>query len=414
MLPIQEYIAHFKEVWSSSPDCLPEFRCVYSYDEKIAREKNYDAFQEKLNARKNIKNIQQLKSDPGNAFFPLLKMFLEKVFDFEEEHVNLILSDEFKDVSKEFFYKARAFAPELKPESIYQGMRNVWIMNGIQLMLNIPVEITPSVFAYSMIYPYSDNFLDDPNISLGEKEIFSRRFNRRLHGEKVLPASFTEKQLFKLVAMFENEFPREDFPAVYHSLYAIQKGQTNSLKMSDEMGIDDEDALQICFEKGGASVLADGYLVAGKLSRKQEQALFGYGVYLQLLDDIQDVEEDRRAFTRTVFSCLPEQDFGSFVNRTIHFGRTALSEMSCFKGQSNEGFLQLMNRSIETMIVESVGLNHTHYSAAYLAEMEQFSPLRYQFVRQQRKQAKSQRMALFQKYFDAAQSKNLFPVETNP
>jgi hypothetical protein len=68
-------------------------------------------------------------------------------------------------VSKNFFYKARDFGQELTPENIYQGLRNVWIMNGLQLMMNLPVEITPSVFAYSMIYPYSDNLLDDPNIS---------------------------------------------------------------------------------------------------------------------------------------------------------------------------------------------------------------------------------------------------------
>ena len=61
-------------------------------------------------------------------------------------------------------------------------MRNVWIMNGVQLMADVPVKITPSVFAYSMIYPYSDNFLDDPNVTEEEKQAFSKRFNQRLHG----------------------------------------------------------------------------------------------------------------------------------------------------------------------------------------------------------------------------------------
>ena len=289
MLPVQDFINHFIQVWETSPDTFPEFPKTYSEEEQQTREYNYETFQEKIKALQNRKKIRQLRKDPGQSFFPMFKAFLETVFDFDKDHLRLILSDEFKDVSKDFFYKARAFGPELQPEDIYQGMRNVWIMNGVQLMANVPVKITPSVFAYSMIYPYSDNLLDDKEISKDQKQLFSQRFNDRLHGEMLRHENFTEEQLFKLVAMFEEEFPREKFPKVYESLYAIQKGQTDSLQMINANGISDRQIQKICFEKGGASVLADGYLVSGELTRQQEQALFGYGVYLQLLDDIQDV-----------------------------------------------------------------------------------------------------------------------------
>jgi hypothetical protein len=207
--------------------------------------------------------------------------------------------------------------------------------------------------------------------------------------------------------MFEEEFPRSEFPKVYESLYAIQQGQTNSLKMIGQNGLPDKEISSICFEKGGASVLADGYLVAGEMSREQEQALFGYGIYLQLLDDIQDVREDSLAFTKTLFSCLPESDLGRFVNKTIHFGRMALEEMRCFKGVKSDDFLGLMNRSIEMMIVESVGLNETWYSNDYLEAIEKVSPLHFAYLRKKRTQSKSQRFALFQKYFDMPKSKQM-------
>ena len=93
--------------------------------------------------------------------------------------------------------------------------------------------------------------------------------------------------------MFEEQYNRIDFPEVYQSLYAIQKGQTDSLKLLKSNGLSENEIRRVCFEKGGASVLADGYLVAGKLTKKEEQALFGYGVYLQLLDDIQDLFLDK-------------------------------------------------------------------------------------------------------------------------
>lgn len=402
MLPIREYIDHFTEMWESSPDHFPTFRKQFSESDKLERESNYELFQDKIKTMQNGRKALQVKKDPGGTFFPMFKAFLETVFDFGKDHLKVILSDDFKNVSKDFFYKARAFGPELAPENIYQGMRNVWIMNGLQLMCDVPVKITPSVFAYSMIYPYSDNLLDDPKLSENEKQEFSARFDKRLHGEPVQPTTFSESQLFKLVAMFEGEFPREDFPEVYESLYGIQQGQTNSLKMMAGNGISEAQICDICFEKGGASVLADGYLVAGKLNREQEQALFGYGVYLQLLDDIQDVKEDSNAFTKTLFSCRSEEDLGAFVNRSIHFGRKALEEMRCFDGPQNAEFIELMNRSIETMIIESAGLNHNWYTKEYLAELESFSPLHFEFIRKKRSQSKSQRFAMFQKYFDSA------------
>jgi hypothetical protein len=269
-------------------------------------------------------------------------------------------------------------------------------------MMDIPVEITPSIFAYSMIYPYSDNLLDDPNISTTEKHEFSVRFNQRLHGENIMPENHTETQLFKLVAMFEEQYNRNHFPEVYESLYAIQKGQTDSLKLLNLSGLTDTEIRRICFEKGGTSVLADGYLVAGKLTLKQEQALMGYGIYLQLLDDIQDIKEDADANTNTMCTTLERIKLGEFVNRTIHFGRAALEEMKCFSAQNVGVFLNLMNRSIETMIIESIGLNSPGFSEDYLAEIEKFSPLHFDFIRRKKSESKSQRFAMFKKYFEHA------------
>jgi hypothetical protein len=404
MLPVKEYLDHFIKIWENSPDHIPSFQRVYSIDEKYKREQNYGYFQGKLKELQKSTKIQQLRKNPGESFFPFFKGFLETVFDYEEEHLAIILSDEFKDVSKDFFYKARDFGPELSPENIYQAMRNVWIMNGLQLMMDKPVKITPSVFAYSMIYPYSDNLLDDPGITDTKKKQFSDRFKRRLYGIETEPESYEESQLFKLVSMIEIEFPRHRYPELYYSLYAIQHGQTNSLELIGQNGISDKEVQEICFEKGGASVLADGYLVAGKLGRQQEQALFGYGVYLQLLDDIQDIVEDSKAFTKTMFSCLQGKDMGKFVNRTIHFGRTVLEEMHCFKGVKNNDFLNLMNRSIETMIIESAGQNDKRYTKHYLNQLETFSPLHFSFLREKRSKSRSQRLVLFQKYFEQARS----------
>lgn len=399
MLTIQAYVDHCIKTWENSSNEVPPFSREFSFEEKKKREANFEGFQKKIKKLQSHKNIQQFRANPGQSFFPTFKGFLETVFDFEQHQLEVILSEDFKNVSKDFFHKARQFGPELKPESIYQGLRNVWIINGIQLMLGVSVKITPSVFAYSMIYPYSDNLLDDPKISGIEKQEFSTRFNQRLHGETVKAKSFTEQQLFSLVTFFEDEYPRKDYPEVYKSLYAIQKAQTNSLNLAKQNGLSNASTKTICFEKGGTSVLADGFLVAGKLTKEQERALFAYGVYLQLLDDIQDIKEDSLAETKTIFSCTEKQNLGKYVNQTINFGRTVLEEMRCFPGAKDGKFLELMNRSIETMIIESVGLNSKSYDKEYIDFIEKMSPLHFKFVRQKRTESKSQRFSVFQQYF---------------
>jgi len=411
MITIESCIDHFVEIWEKSPTTFPVFNRPYSDAEQLEREFNFDQIQLQMKSLQSRSAIKKLKkSNAESKFFPVFRSFLQDIFDFEEAHLDIILSEEFRSVSKDFFYKSREFGPELSPENIYQGLRNVWIMNGLQLMMKLPVEITPSVFAYSMIYPYSDNLLDDPHISGTEKQEFSIRFNRRLHGEYVSPLNHTERQLFQLVGMFEEQYNRIDFPEVYQSLYAIQKGQTESLKLLKTGGLTESEIRRVCFEKGGASVLADGCLVAGKLTKQEEQALFGYGVYLQLLDDIQDIKEDADSNTKTMCSYLNKKNRGEFVNKTIHFGRATLEEMKCFEAPNVDVFLNLVNRSIETMAIESVGLNGSGFLNEYLAEMERFSPLHFDFVRQKKSQSKSQRFALFQKYFDQAKPELLRKV----
>ena len=88
-------------------------------------------------------------------------------------------------------------------------------------------------------------------------------------------------------------------------------------------------------------------------------------------------------------------------------GEPALDEMKCFNLENINTFLSLMNRSIETMVIESVGLNDQWYSLEYLVKMDKISPLRFEFVRQKKSESKSQRFVLFQKYFDKVPTKEV-------
>lgn len=397
---IQDYILYFNDVWEQSPSHLPQFERTYSRSEKQQRENGFNAFQQKLKKLNGPIRLRKTVDDPTHLLFPLLKNFMAEVFDFNKENLNVMFSDAFMEATKRFYHRARAFGSELSSENIFQALRNVWIMNQLQLVTHFSVHITPSVFAYSMIYPYSDNFLDNPDYSHEEKQLFSLRLNQRLHGESVLPFSHEEKRIYTLVEMMEEEFPRHEYAGVYASLYAIHKGQTQSLKLMRSVGLNDLQIQSICFEKGGASVLADGYLVAGKLTQQKERALFAYGIYLQLLDDIQDLDEDKLANTKTMFSLLSKDELALAVNKTIHFGRKVLEEMSCFYDEANPAIIALISQSIDKMIIESVGVLGHRYNGAYLAELEHYSPLRFSFIRNKNAQSQSQRFAILQQVLD--------------
>jgi hypothetical protein len=55
-------------------------------------------------------------------------------------------------------------------------------------------------------------------------------------------------------------------------------------------------------------------------------------------------------------------------------------------------------------------LNETGFSKDYLAEMEKYSPLHFDYIRQKKSQSKSQRFALFQKYFEQRKPELLIKV----
>jgi hypothetical protein len=395
MIPTENHVTWFGEQWKWTSGTLPSFGTTYQAFDKEIRENISTQFYGRFRAfQKELKRGR--KKVDTNSFIPALSQFLTKVYDFPDNSSDMILNQTFFDVSRQFFKEAQAYDAALKPEEIYQAMRNVWIMNGIQLMLSLPIELTPSIFAYSLLYPYSDNLLDDPALSKVEKLLFSERFKERLKGKPVMTNDPREEKISHLVGMIETQFPRDEYPPVYESLLAIHAAQTRSIVLQkNKNGLTQEQILEVCFDKGGASVLADGYLVAGSLSPLQQRFLFGYGIWLQLADDIQDIAEDQAEDVKTLFSSVPQKsDLVEAMNRTFHFGRTIISDLGCFPAEICDDFGKLMIHSIELMIIQSAGLNPGHFPETYLCEMEDYSPLRFEYIRKMRKKSNSNRMGM--------------------
>src|SRR5260370_36833923 len=86
------------------------------------------------------------------------------------------------------------------------------------------------------------------------------------------------------------------------------------------------DLLGVTFDKGGTSVLADAYLVAGELTAQQETFAFELGAFLQFVDDLEDVETDLAAGRLSVFALAARGwRLDALTNRAFHFGEGVLA-----------------------------------------------------------------------------------------
>ena len=242
------------------------------------------------------------------------------------------------------------------------------------MRLGRPVALGDALFAYSMLYPLTDNLLDDPARDARAKRAFNRRFGRRLAGEAVAPADDGETAVFALVARIEDEFPRGAFPEVHESLLAIHAGQTRSLAQQDDPELSAEALLSISCEKGGTSVLADLFLVAGRPAGPDRRFAFGYGVFLQLLDDLQDVEADLAAGHQTLFTRAaargvldePAARLARFVDRVLD--SEALADEEAAERRD------LVRRNCRTLLVSAVAAQPRRFSRRFRRSIERQWP----------------------------------------
>lgn len=173
------------KVWYQSKELQPDWGTSHLVAEKKFREASVEQF---------FKSMKKLESDMLSVYAEtdfldelvlaqLRDLFLN-AFSYRHEEIDRMFSPDMMRSTKAFVKQARSFDRELTVVSLFQACRNVWIMNGLQLILGRNVELTPAIFAYSMLYPYTDNFVDDPLISPAEKLEFSQRFASRLAGKQ--------------------------------------------------------------------------------------------------------------------------------------------------------------------------------------------------------------------------------------
>jgi hypothetical protein len=372
---------YFQAMWWKSSSEFPSLKCHHSRVDHSMNDRALGTTIQKMDTAMQEQARLGILDDSSvrNCMHELAADFTRQVLGFEDRHINLIFDHGFLDVAGEFAHQARQMVPSISDDDIYQAGRNVMTMNFMQLLLGQKVRLTPSILAYSLLYPLTDNFLDDPKISKEAKQNYGVRFRSRLEGEVVCPANKQEEPIWNCIQTIENEYPLEANPLVHASLLAIHDAQQRSLALLHKSSSPYEvDVLGLTFEKGGAAVLADGYLVAGDLTEQQREFMFAYGAFTQLMDDLEDTATDRKGGVLTLFSQLAGHwDLDSITNRLFHFGVSAFESVNYFEGPQVDVLKEMIWKCIDPLLIDFASHNPKYYSSGYLKKLEQHFPFSY-------------------------------------
>ncbi|QUH19210.1 hypothetical protein [Alkaliphilus sp. B6464] len=371
-------------LWWETKNDFPRFENETTYFNKLKNESQIDKFRKKLFIE--LENLPKDKDDGKewyNNILSLIKNIEFSILGHENSSIDFFADKGYSLVTEAFLDEARNFDSNIEIYDIFQAIRNVWIMNSIQILFDIEVELTPSIFAYSMLYPYTDNYLDNTMVSLEDKINFNQRFKEWLLGKEVMPINSHEESIYRLVKNIEEQYSRDQNSEVFKSLLYIHRAQEQSLIQQKGYTLPfEKDIIGISFEKGGTSVLADGYLVKGQLSEEESGFMFAYGVFLQLIDDLQDVKDDLVNNHMTIFSSLAKKlPLDKLTNKLFWFIEEVLNDTDTFSSEESIKVKEVIRDSCKIMILEAISKNKNMFSKEYVKKIEKYSMVRFSYYK---------------------------------
>jgi hypothetical protein len=382
------YAAKCAATWTEANATSYGFGATVDLAAKLEREHRADRYVEEIEAR-----LRRWPAAPARRATwrqDLLETARRMAGDYLEgdaEGLDQLFTAEGLEATRQFVRQARAFAPAITDQSLFQALRNLWVTHSVQLFLRAPITLSPALFAYSMLYPWTDNCLDDLRLESAAKLAFGDWLTLRLSGLKAAPRDLHAEQVGRLVGMIERLYPRAEFPEVYLSLRAIHHAQMSSLDQQDAGRTWDERALlSLSIAKGGASVLTDACLVRGSLTDDEAEFMFAYGVLLQLMDDLQDLRDDLANRHMTIFTRQTRVGpLDEVTTRLWAFTQKVLWRFSRFASAQPCSLKSLIQDNLRLLLVQTVARNHEFYTSDFVLRVEASSPVRFCYLAGQEK-----------------------------
>lgn len=366
--------ADLNETWSACAKITPCLSLIEE-EQRFANERLLDQ-----SIQKAYRFLNQYHKIPRRSWLKHRKTLVQSLLDTDSllitAHMNEQIKDQLLQLSKTFIREAREFDAALSLSDIGQAMRNVWICAVLQMLFCKEVRYSKAVFGYSMLYPYTDNLLDDEALTQADKQTFNQRFYERLKGGDCSAANAYEQKVFDLIEAIESVYDRKQYPDVYESLYLIMEGQIQSLTQQTDV-MTKEELLRISMEKGAASVVADGYLVCGNMNQEQLRFCMQYGFMLQLGDDLQDIEDDQKHQHQTLYSTIADDELlDQPISQLLAYTEQLMNDVSCDAGTKS-----MIIDNCTLLIYLSVLSKPDRFSSAFINRCERAVPLHYDYLK---------------------------------
>jgi hypothetical protein len=181
-----------------------------------------------------------------------------------------------------------------------------------------PAELE-ALWAYAMLYPLVDNTLDDhPTMPESERRIFVKDLQEAVREGTVTMNMFAghprRQSLLACLATVRNALLGKGGMASNEAFAALEILTVIELQGAPTS---QSDLLFRACLKGGMALLPVTILLSGRaLGSEEYRRIFGYGLAAQLVDDMQDVEQDRRAGRQTLFT---GSDQMAAIKRTMNY-----------------------------------------------------------------------------------------------
>ena len=363
--------------WNSMPETFPEFLPIFSEEEKRSNGELVSEACGKLKGMPKNPSGQQKEEIKKKMRALLEKENLLQI----KEHISEALLGEFEESAECFAERVRTFDETLSNESVWQAMRNYLIYAIIVNLQGQKQNCRDTILGYSLLYPYTDNYLDQPHRKKVDKRVYNDLIRRTLLGEDVFPQNGYEKKTNQLLRLVLDHYAsdRRKQSQAADLLLLMLEAQKNSLRQIHRFGakaLPTSEILKISAYKGGLSVFLD-YLFSidfdlPSVTEEERSFYLCFGLILQLADDLQDVEEDKKRRTWTLITaCRRKSQREAVVNRLFHFTQTCMTEFS----PKNPELHTFISRNCQLMLLAAVAQNRKRFSKAYLEKIEPHLPV---------------------------------------
>ena len=280
--------------WQMSADTFPDFLNPISREERQKNEQflthQMKHLQKLLKSYKNPFVIKRFWKKKFNALINTL-LFQEPIIGIADTFSTEILNDMQREF-RLFFDAASAFDEKMDMDEIGQAARNYLVYDVFTEIHEQPHSMTPVIFGYSMLYPYTDNYIDNPGLSEMEKETYNQMIADRILGKEIMTENAYWKKTCELLDDVTQFYEKEDKTDIQQGLLFMLEAQKKSLsqtKKENTILLTQDEIFRISSYKGGISVLLDRFYVSSSMTQEDFVLYLSSGFFLQHADDLQDI-----------------------------------------------------------------------------------------------------------------------------